>query len=275
MSKPKSPKQLLITQSKWTHVFHLGPEFQIRPIVFTKYQEMTLSPTHTPSCFFDFPGELILKILVISFFDLLYSKNFEDAFDLLLVSRKLLAEIYLLIYGPSVHTITDKARHMHASLFLVEILHDDYLCTVNINKDSRMGVKFETCHPTRNVAPWDLYPEILFARHSRIIDKDGPANPYLTGPYFGDVVTIYGTSIDGIVNVQQMHHPVFTLMITSRDGVLIPDEGDFWHNRAFKKFANLLKIIYGKRTGVYFMVKPYGNENNPFVTASDTYFKFR
>jgi len=273
MSKPT--KRILITQSKWSHIFQLLPDYQIRPIIFNKYQDTTLSPTHTPSCFFDFPGELILKILVISFFDLLHSKNFEDAFDLCLVSRQLLAQIYLMIYGPNPCSITDKARHMHASLFLVEILHDDFMCSVNINKDSRMGVRFETFHPAKTIAPWDLYPEILFERHSRIIDKDGPANPYLTGPYFGDIVTVYGRSIDGIVNVDQMHHPVFTLILSTPEGVLVPDEGDFWHNRAFKRFANLLKMIFGKRTGVYFMVKPYGNENNPFVTQSATYYKFK
>lgn len=275
MSKrPKHLKQLLITQSKWTHMFQLDEDCQIRPIHFGKYQEITLSPLHTPSCFFDFPGELIMKVLQISFYDLLHSKNFEDAFDLLLTSKSLLKQIYIQIYGLTHISTTEMARHMHASLFLVELFHDEYLCAVNENKVPRTAIRLETCRISKVVAPWDFFAEIQLERHSRIVDKNGPANPYLTGPYHGDKVNVYGKSSEGIVYVEEMHHPVFTLILSNCEGAIIPDETDFWHNRPFKRFARLLKIIFGRRTGIYFMVKPYGNEHSPFVTQSDTYYKF-
>lgn len=166
------------------------------------------------------------------------------------------------------------ARHMHASLYLVETFYDEYLSGVNGNKISRTAIRLETCRTAKPVAPWDFFTEIQLERHSRIIDRDGPANPYLTGPYYGDIVNVYGKSVQGVVLADQMHHPVFTLILSTVDGTLIPDEGDFWHNRPFKRFARLLKTIFGKHTGVYFMVKPYGNEGSPFISQSDTYYKF-
>lgn len=255
-------------------MFQLEENSQIRTILFNKYQDLVLSPIHTPSCFFDFPGELIMKVLQISFYDLLYSKNFEDAFDLLLISRMFLKQIYQQIYNFPNVPITKMARHMHTSLFLIEQLYDGYLCAINDSKIQRIAIRLESSRGGANIGPWDFFPEILLERHSRIVDRDGPANPYLTGPYFGDIVHVYGKSVDGIVEVEQMHHPVFTLILSTIEGVLIPDEGHFWRNRPFKRFTALLKTIFGKRTGVYFMVKPFGNENSPFVSQSDKYYKF-
>lgn len=278
----KSVKQLLITQSKWSHIFKLDEDWVVTPIIFKKYQELTLSPINTPPCMFDLPHELIYKTLKISFFDLLHSKNFEDAFDLCLTSKVLLHEIYELLLGPTrlKVSITDQAHHLHSCLYLIELIHDEYLCTPNLSKHSRVGIRLETM-PSRfttgdnkQVAPWDFYPELQTERHGRVIDRDGPANPYLTGPFFGDIVNVYGSSSKGIVAVTQMHHPVLTFILSTIDEVLIPDEANFWHNRPFKRFTKLLKIIFGPRTGVYFMVKPFGNEFSPFISQSDTFYKF-
>lgn len=266
---------ILLTQTKWTHVFQLGKDYKISPIKFTKYQDLILSPMFTPPCLFDLPGELIMKTLQISFFDLLYSKNFQDAFEIVLCNRLIAKQIYTLLFGYATIPVTEMIKRLHSSLYLIDIFYDEYLTVPNGLKVHRKAIRLERKSArTAITAPWDYYHEIQLEGHGRQQSSDGPANPYLTGPYYGDIIHVYGKSTDGIVYAEEIKHPVFTFILSTLNKTLIPNESNFWRNKYFKKFSDLLKIIFGKNTGIYFMVKPAGNDDNPFISTSDCYVKF-
>jgi hypothetical protein len=275
-------RNLLITEtSKYTRIFQIRNDAKVYSIYFQKFSgDVDLTFNGTPMDHFDFPDPITYNILFRLFYIYLRTTRFEEAADLLVLNKTFAFAVYRQIYGKfEPKSVLTMIKRLSRTIQLVEAIHDEYLTERNYAfglQPPYVAIRFERRSTYTNpLAPWDFYPSIILEGHTAIgACHEGPMKSYYTGPYYGDLVQVVGESIHGVVEATQIHHPVFTFILGTMSQSLIPSETDFWHNRYFKKFSRLLRTVYGKHAGIYFMVNPTGVEESPFITQSDTFIRF-
>lgn len=271
-------KNLLITQSKaYAHIFEVSRDARVSRISFPKFTgDVDLSYTHYPLVPYSLPEEITYNILFRLFYTYLRASLFSLAIDLLLLNKRFAFAVYRQIYGKYEPTrVVIMLSRLRSTILLVEAIYDDYLCEMNNELSDTPAIRLELKSiRTRPLAPWDFYPEIVIEEHSRIVAKNGPPQVYTTGPNFGDLVHVYGDTTEGVTVCTQIYHPIFTIILSNMAQALLPNEFDFWHNRYFKHFSKLLRTVFGSHAGIYFMVNPENNDDNPFITQSDTFYRF-
>jgi len=272
-------RNLLITNtSKYTRIFQIRNDARVCSIYFQKYLGDTeLTFTGTPLTPFDFPDPITYNILFRLLYMYLRTQHFEEASDLLVINRKFAFAVYRQIYGKfEPNSILVMISRLSYTFRILQAFYDEYLSERNYSLETNVAIRLERRSIyTVPLAPWDFYPSVILEGHANLTVPQQPVNTYCTGRNFGDIVQVIGASTQGVVEATQIHHPVFTVILGTLSQSLIPNESDFWHNRYFKKFTNLLRVVFGNHSGVYFMVNPVGIEESPFITQSDTFIRFQ
>ncbi len=271
-------RNLLITQtSKYARIFQIRNDGKLFAIYFQKFSgDRDLSFTKHDLTL-DLPDTITYNILFRLFYTYLRTKHFDEACILLGICRGFAFAVYRQIYGKYEPVpLLEMISRLSITIHLLETLHDEYLSEINHDLEPNWGLRLECRSPrSKPIAPWDFYPSLLIENHGKITVPNEPLRTYITGRNLGDIVQVIGKSIQGIVEASQVHHPVFTFMLSTLSQNLIPNETDFWRNRNFKRFSKLLRIVFGTHAGVYFMVNPPGYEGSPFTTQSDSYIRFQ
>lgn len=265
--------KLIVGRSENGPVFYdvAGPK--IRKIEMKTFGEQELFPVNNDLVdATTLPRELVEIIIVELFTCMLTTFNFHLAFYVCQTDSKILKRIYSSIYGKADICRLDMLERISKTMQLLEALHDDYITVPN---ESELAVNIMLCvqpslryKPMYN--PWEFRTE--FDLH---IQSSVPATAIIHGTLFGDTVYISGNEEDGIIDVERFQHPVFCFGLSAYTGELIASQRTILRSRMFIHFKRLLVYIYGPNTGVYFMVKPTGQEMNPFITSSDAYVSFQ
>jgi hypothetical protein len=220
------------------------------------------------------PIEIVMMILKRLFIKYLRSFNFDLVMNLAMCNKVICSMIYFQCFGIQEKvSVLEKMRRLSKTFNLLEEIHDQYVTTPNMGHYSRVALmltRFGSLNRQRKYHPWD------FESDFDLLDMEEIDNGTLVFPgrFYGDTVLVHGVEMNGIIDYQEIEHPVFVFGLRDYTDALIPNEKSFFESVSFRYFSRLIKACYGEQTGIYFMVKPHNQFGNPFITASDTLVSF-
>jgi hypothetical protein len=207
--------------------------------------------------------------------------------------------VYDQLYGienesPAQISIVEMLKRISATINLLMNLHDDYIIAERHSK-RKVGIRLH--HQNHLELPpmntWSLIPEFILAdpEHPRPLVQTTVINPWdfcsnfeilqierantisemsaIHGEYFGDTIFVDGRNRHGMYDCTKFQHPVFTFLLVEREHILIPTRETFELTDTFGCFTDMLRIMYGPQTGVYFMVR----EEDEFTIHSDSFIQ--
>lgn len=242
--------------SQW---FYTVPVLFLKPYVAFERSDVKLKPV-------DLPGEIIMKILYMTFCSLLESLDFNQAFELCYVSRSLVCHFYTCIYGRSQAPMILKAIRLKETLKLCRDLYFDYLAK---NREDWQTVGFVNLDYERvayingTFYPWEFVSEKLeaieFDDWPRVENAEKIC-AFHTGPRHGDSVWMICSTKGGIIYAKRTMGPVLLIHLDDGiNGTMVIEKGTETYYY-FSRFVMFMKCVFGKRLTVFFV--RYDEENN-------------
>src|SRR5688572_12728265 len=181
--------------SQW---FYTVPVLFLKPYVALEKSNLDLKPVVLP-------GEIILKILYMTFTSLLQSLDFNHAFELCYISKDLVNHFYTYIYGRLETPFILKAVRLKETLKLCRDLYFDYLAQ---NREewsaiSCVNLDYErVAYINGTFYPWEFVSEKLSAIELDDwpqVENDNKICTFHTGPRYGDSVWLICDNRFGII----------------------------------------------------------------------------
>lgn len=218
------------------------------------------------------PVELVLLIVKRLLMIYLQTQNLESAFELCTLNSEICKVIYYQVFGiQKTPNIREMIHRLAKTFYLVESIYDEFLTVPNLGTYSKVGLvltRLPNKIRTRNNGPWDYDLDILL--EELVLDNLSPHVHAFSGPTHADTCWVQGTELNGVIDVTVMEQPVINFILQDYTDALIPHERTWGQNKFFCYFSRLLRVTFGKQTGVYYMVKPGPHARNPFITRSET-----
>lgn len=230
------------------------------------------------------PLELRNKIILTTFWEMISSRNFAEAYKMATLDHASLIMIYR-----SVFTVDCCREIMIDSLGFVlrfaECVQADYLQFENPSMSPTVGVRLVTSICFQGEAgiflrPWDFSLDSMdfSSFEGRLLITNGKNrerfHAWQTGPTYGENVWTVGRRSGGQYHCKKLYYPVITLILTDITGVLLPSLNEFPNNRYFKQMSEFLKLCFGPSTGVFFMVKKSADSGNIFISSTSLLLSF-
>lgn len=262
---------LLVTASNPPSIWQFEDD-KISKIEFRDFTSISLIPEN----YIDLPPipyDLATPILQYLFVTYLKERDYYLALECCRVSKYYLNRFYNGIYRASNNKPIDLFRRLSRTFMVCEAI-DDYLCSPCYEfqsialRLSRPG--FIDDVPLR---PWQFGPYTMTEEipphftigyeliHPIHIGETNSHTVWLQGAYHAG----------GVFKATNIFHPVINLILCDSADMILPINKNLIRNFYFLKFATLLKVIYGDRVVVNYMVK---EDDNPFVVLSETFINF-
>ena len=243
-------------------------------VEFGDFSSVDLSISSYPDLSIDFPYELYETIIVTTFLNVIQNRDFEYAFQLSLINKKITKVIYNSLLDHDLpRDIITTIRHIYKTLKLLETIDDSFI-TEFPQYHGKQYINIWTRQGTRSSAIelWDFLPYLT-------IDEYRPEITALTsskipklfnvGPINGNQVWIRGSiNDDGIFIGEELESPVFILNVLTTHAITMIGPGS--HLKPFINLRNIFQFIYGEYATLYLMYNP---DHNPFVSSSDYLIK--
>lgn len=260
--------KLFITRSPKPHFYTTDPVKELKVIDFGTHDICQPDWDLQRSL----PLEITTKICFDLFLIYLRSFNFDLAGALVAINTTFANDIYDFIYGRSTLAVTTKIKRVCNSLNLLEMIHDSFM---TIDRDSQ----YSMCRVVRRkfsgkFYPWDAVHECFATPISGVI-SDGPhVKQYASGPLNGDNIWVVGKYLDnGLFDCKRFKHPIINLEITNAYDLNLCTEFFLRRDLFVKRFVWLLKLTYGRYTGVHIMFNDSG-DGNPFDMSSTGFIEY-
>lgn len=202
----------------------------------------------------------------------LQTQNLEAAFDLCTLNSEICKLIYYQVFGSTnPPPVLVMVHRLARSFYLVESIYDEYLTVPNLGTYTKVGLvltRLPNKMRTRAYGPWDFDLDIVL--EELVLNNLDPHVHSFSGATHAETTWIQGTELNGVIEVDILEQPVINFILQDYTEALIPKEKSFTDNMYFRYFSRLLRVTFGKQTGIYFMVKPGLQERNPFINRSDT-----
>lgn len=260
--------KLLITRSSKPHFYTTDPLQELKVIDFGSHELCQPDWDLQRSL----PLEITTKICHDLFLIYLRSFNFDQAGALVAINSTFANDIYDFIYGRSVLSVTTKIKRICNSLNLLEMIHDSYMTIDRISQ-------YTMCRVVRRkfsgkFYPWDGVHECFATPISGVIADDKPVKQYASGPLNGDNIWVVGKYLDnGLFDCRRFKHPVINLEITNAYDLNLCTAFFLRRDQFIKQFVWLLKLTYGRYTGVHIMFNDSG-DGNPFDLSGTGFIEY-
>jgi hypothetical protein len=254
---------------------------------------------------YNLPVELYSEIIKQVFCIRLSTRNLDLLMDLAKINRFTTRLVYDQLYGienesPVQISIVEMLKRISATMNLLMNLHDDYvICErydyrkvgirlhhqdhaetnpnlpwVWLNGRARVQrnlITHTADSPTiRNtvVNPWDFCSNFEITQIERANTFTGMSA--IHGDFYGDTIFVDGRNRHGMYDCTKIQHPIFTFLLVESDrALLIPTHETFELTHTFGCLTDMLRIMYGPQTGVYFMVR----EEDEITSHSDSFIQ--
>lgn len=220
------------------------------------------------------PTDLATKILSYLLLIYLEERDYHLALSCCRIDKYHLKYFYNRIYRPSNSSPLEQFTRLSKTFLFCEAI-DDYLCAPCYEYQSvalrlsRPGFEIDQ----RPLRPWQ------FGAYS--ITEEIPPNftvgfehihPIHVGDNVCDTIWLQGVfHNNGIFKATHVLHPVINIILCDTSDTILPINKDLIRNFYFIKFIELLKLIYGPRMVINFMVK---DDSNPFLVLSESFINF-
>lgn len=220
------------------------------------------------------PRELATPILTYLFRIYLRERDYNLALSCCKVDTYHLQYFYGLVYRKSHQTNVELFRRISRTLLFCESI-DDYICApcfefqclaLRLARPGRPG-------DDRPLRPWQFgaynLTEGLEPNFSSGFETIHTVH---TGENVADVVWLKGGfHRNGIFKAESIYHPVINLILCDAADTLLALNKNMVGNVYFQRFFDLLKIIYGPRLLVNYMIK---EDDNPFIILTEAFINF-
>jgi len=223
----------------------------------------------------DLPYELIIVIIKKLFYTLILETQFQLAFELCLLNRDLAAILYNEIYQTDQPRVTAMCTRICKTFMILESIHDDYITEDNNENCGRAAINLVYSQSFLPVYhPWDFRSEIEI--NELLINSINfeQINAF-HGDTFGENVWVFGQQRNGIIDSTGIYSPVLVLIFTDYTGSLVLSRKALSKTNTYRSLTKLLTMIYGVNCKVFFMIRPVGQDNNPFVTGSSEFISYQ
>lgn len=220
----------------------------------------------------DFPPELVLPIVIYLMEWYLQNRHFAQAQQLMQLNQLTLDHFYHRYIGvQGQFGKKKKIREMSKMMVMINYFNETYN-----EPDFNPGLDEVTCVKTHltnkkfNVlrhqipCPIDFYHNWTeFERNPFVLDVmqkpdlGFPFHTVKTGPTLYEQAMLTGKFGNKFFHCSRIQFPVFIIHPMNSFGELIIIPEDWEHYRQWKLFGDLLRSIYGPKTGVYLVVSDY------------------
>lgn len=219
------------------------------------------------------PTDLATKVLEYLFITYLKERDYHLALTCVRVNKYHLKKFYTSIYRPTKAPDVECFVRLSRTFMFCEAI-DDYLCSPCYEFQS---IALRLSRPgytdDRPLRPWQFGPYTM--------TEEIPPNftvgyelihPIHIGETASDTVWLQGAyHAGGVFKATHVFHPVVNLILCDSADSILPINKNLVRNFYFLKFVSLLKLIYGERLVVNYMVK---ENDNPFLVLTETFINF-
>jgi hypothetical protein len=260
--------KLLITRSGKPHFYKTDPVQELELIDFGTHEICQPDWELERSL----PPEITTMICHYLFMIYLRSFNFDQAAALVAINTTFANDIYDWIFGKSVLSITTKIKRVCNTLNLLEMIHDSFMTIDRLSQYTMCRIVRRKC--SGKFYPWDAVHECFATPISGVISDDQPVKQYASGTLNGDNVWVVGKYLDnGMFDCQRFKHPVINLEITNAYDFNLCTSFFLRRDQFVKQFVRLLKLAYGRYTGVHIMFNDSG-DGNPFDVSASGFIEY-
>src|SRR6478736_1538947 len=214
--------------------------------------------------FRDLPAELVEIVLINVLKGYLLNNDYPMIMDLLTrFSKRFTERIFYWIFGFSCRGHMKLVEKLGNTMVVISDIHV-YLRVRNTHYHSNFQIKMSFWR-LGHYHPWDLtgrlgtiseLQELTF--HSPVYDLDDSWNRIVCGRSVADVVWILATYEDGFLNGTKELFPVIVLnLVNLSDRNELPLDLEVFEcvQNGWLGFKLLLKLMFGKSTGLYFVIR--------------------
>lgn len=240
---------------------------------------------------FKFPLEIYSEIIKEVFCTRLATRNLDLLMELATINQFTAKLVYDQLYGcegetPAQITIVEMLKRINQTLEILANLHDDYVIAERHTK-RKVGIRLHHASHLENnplisheqffdnpqnwlttttINPWNFCSnfEVLQIERAHTVNEISAIH----GEYFGETLYVHGRNRNGMYQCSTYEHPVFVFLLVEQEHLLIPIKETFELTNTFGCFNDMLKIMYGPQTGVYFMIK---NDINDITSHNDRF----
>lgn len=245
---------------------------------------------------FNFPLEIYQEIMKEVFCLRLSTRNLDLLYELALINQFTARFIYNQFYGlenetPEEITIVEMLKRIRYTCDLLVNLHDDYIIEER-QYSNRVGIRLHPHHAfttlsgdqqpfipyTGSIDPWNFCSNFQLVGIERANTRNTFSAIY--GEHYGDTIYVDGKNRQGMYCCTRYEQPVFVFLLVDavrvwprsvtaeQMYVLIPTSETIQQTHTLGCLADMLKIMYGPQTGVYFMVK---DDENHITSHNERY----
>ena len=243
-------------------------------IDFETFDEEELCPATDLRVSMKLPCEIQLMV-VKHLLDLyLVTRNFDLCIDLLFVSRSVALYMYRSIFGLSNQPLSVKIGRLVKVFTICQNIHDLYITERPRHLYSCVGLGRSVS--SKPLAIWDFYEDCSVKEVMGLIyDSEPEIQQINLGSTYGSNVWLSGEWGERFFDCTYIQTPIISIILYDSHATLLASVSNIRNNRSINCFAKLLRKIYGPLTAVNFMIRDNEYDlENPFITASTTFFSF-
>ena len=247
--------------NQYTEIFQLSKHRSESYLSRIEYRpEIDLAPENKTKIFMPLPREIVDKIIDHLIIKYIRGMNLERAIELIYLDIATVRRFYQQWFPVGASLTTTRMYRISQTFELLQKIVDMMIQFPNYEHDHYVALSVK--HTSFLFDPkYDYYPW-NFNGHLDMIQIPKPGiftvddfRAFVTGPYVTDIVWMNGRSEKGVVASTYFRLPVIVLVMTDKEEEIIPTREYIENSLMFKKFAQLLKICFGKTAGIFFAVQ--------------------
>lgn len=209
---------------------------------------------------FQLPIEIVEKILFRMAILYLASGNFEKMLGIITISKYQIRHFFRKFFGPlDTMDIVRLNRRLSNMFKLADEIVKAMVGFPNEEHDHYFALEIfhkKQFHPYYAYNPWNFYGKVSMFQIPRpgILGVED-FRAFVTGPYITDVFWMNGYERNGLIASNFYRQPIIVLQFVDKKGFTIPEKDVLVKSKAFKGFADMLRIAFGPTSGIFFAVK--------------------
>ncbi|MGL5112691.1 MAG: hypothetical protein ACRC6O_08645 [Flavobacterium sp.] len=219
------------------------------------------------------PWEICSMILHHLFEIEIKSFNFDLAGALVAINSSFAREIYRSVFGDRSEILARVAiKRVCNTLNLIERMYDEYL---TLSRSSRYTMCQIVKGNSNHFMPWDGILDVApVASRGIVASPDEKVYQFETGTTNGDTAWLVGEYMkNGMFKCDRFRHPVLCLQVCNYNDYVITKSARIQRCPVTKHFVKLLRRIFGKNLGVFFVYNDVDLEN-PFDLTRYGFIEF-
>ena len=247
----------------YTHIFQFNENKLIKLPTFQDEQIISYDSIQIKNI--SLPVQIVEDIVEMTIYSVLKDRNFPLALHLITFSKHLLKKFYRKWFGDDIQMLFTKAPittyNFRMSHMFRMMEHIDDNITMKSKNDLIISSRFynrDLFYDYDNVKIWDFnnhsFSNRTFDSHFHV-HHVGTPTVFFRGPLYADAIWIIGDGTpEGLTQVSFIKTPLIIISFGDSGGYH-PKIQNLKSNQACKGYSDILKMIYGPLTGVFFQVQ--------------------